>query len=126
MYGLFLYSFMNSPWHLYIMAVLYVFAGLMHFVKPKIYLRIIPPFLPSPKFLVASSGVMEILLGIGLCFSLTKNISIYSIIAMLALFLLVHFYMLTSKKAAAGLPKWLLILRIPLQFVLMYWAASYL
>ncbi len=126
MHGLFLYSFMNFPWHLYIMAALYVFAGLMHFIKPKIYLRIMPPFLPFPKFLVASSGVIEILLGIGLCFSLTKNTSIYSIIIILVLFLVVHFYMLTSRKAAAGLPKWLLILRIPLQFVLMYWAASYL
>ena len=126
MHGLFLYSFMNFPWHLYIMAALYVFTGLMHFIKPKIYLRIMPPFLPFPKFLVASSGVIEILLGIGLCFSLTKNTSIYSIIIILVLFLVVHFYMLTSRKAAAGLPKWLLILRIPLQFVLMYWAASYL
>jgi uncharacterized membrane protein len=45
---------------------------------------------------------------------------------MLTVFLLVHFYMLTGKKEAAGIPKLLLILRIPLQFGLMYWAYFYL
>jgi len=40
-------------------------------------------------------------------------------------FFLVHFYMLTGKKAAAGIPRWVLILRIPLQFGLIYWAYWY-
>ena len=85
-----------------------------------------PRYLPQPKLLVGLSGLAEILLGTGLCFSDTKEYSIYGIILMLAIFLLVHFYMLSSEKASAGLPKWVLILRIPLQFVLMYWAYSYL
>ena len=117
---------MASPWHLYCMAVLYIIAGIMHLVRPKIYLRIMPRYLPNPKLLVALSGLAEILLGIGLCFTVSKEYSIYGIIFMLALFLLVHFYMLSSEKASAGLPKWVLILRIPLQFVLMSWAYSYL
>lgn len=117
---------MVFPWHLYIMAAIYGVAGLMHFIKPNLYLRIMPPYLPKPKLLVALSGITEILLGIGLCIPMFKNASIYGIIAMLAVFLLVHFYMLSSKKASAGLPKWILLLRIPLQFVLMYWAFSYL
>ena len=117
---------MNNPWHLYVMAALYVFAGIMHFVKPKMYLRIMPRYLPNHKLLVGLSGIAEIVLGIGLCFAATKVMSVYGIIAMLTVFLLVHFYMLSSKKAGAGIPKWLLILRIPLQFVLMYWAWMYL
>lgn len=117
---------MAFPWHLYSMAVLYIIAGIMHFVRPKIYLRIMPRYLPQPKLLVGLSGLAEILLGTGLCFNITKKYSIYGIILMLAIFLLVHFYMLSSEKASAGLPKWVLILRIPLQFVLMYWAYSYL
>tara|TARA_R110002050_G_scaffold286121_3_gene436413 strand:+ start:16010 stop:16342 length:333 start_codon:yes stop_codon:yes gene_type:complete len=108
------------------MAALYIFAGLMHFIKPKAYLRIIPRYLPKHNLLVALSGFAEILLGIGLCFPATKNPSIYGIIAMLLLFLLVHFYMLSGEKQAAGIPKWILILRLPLQFGLMYWAYSYI
>jgi len=117
---------MTEPVGFYIMAVIYIVAGLMHFVKPKTYMRVMPKYLPNHKALVFWSGIAELLLGVGLCIPVLKVISIYSIIAMLAIFLMVHFYMLSSKKAAAGIPKWILILRIPLQFGLMYWAWMYL
>lgn len=108
------------------MAAMYIFAGIMHFIKPKMYMRIMPQYIPNHKMMVSLSGLAEILFGIGLCFEMTKAISIYGIIAMLAVFLLVHFYMLSSEKVAAGIPKWILMLRIPLQFGLMYWAWWYL
>jgi len=94
------------------MAFMYVFAGLMHFIKPKAYMRIMPRYLPNHKSLVSISGIAEVILGICLCFSATKNLAIWGIIVMLVVFLLVHFYMLTGKKAAAGIPQWILILRI--------------
>lgn len=117
---------MHYPYHLYLMGLLYIFAGIMHFIKPRIYMRIMPSYLPNHKLLVFLSGFAEIALGLGLCFPATKNLAVYGIIAMLAIFFLVHFYMLSGKKASAGIPKWLLILRIPLQFALMYWAYMYL
>ncbi len=72
------------------------------------------------------SGVAEIALGIGLCFAITKNLAIYGVITLLAIFLLVHFHMLSTEKVAAGIPTWILVLRLPFQFGLMYWAFSYL
>ena len=45
---------------LYLMGALYVFAGLMHFIKPKFYLRIMPPYVPFHRAMVAISGVIEI------------------------------------------------------------------
>ncbi|MEX0290023.1 MAG: MauE/DoxX family redox-associated membrane protein [Flavobacteriaceae bacterium] len=117
---------MNLPWHLYLMAGMYVIGGIMHFVKPKAYIRIMPRYLPYPKNLVYLSGLAEIILGIGLCFTNTRKLSIYGIILMLMVFLSVHFYMLSGEKASAGIPKWILVLRIPLQFLLMYWAMYYL
>ncbi|WP_394975740.1 MauE/DoxX family redox-associated membrane protein [uncultured Croceitalea sp.] len=117
---------MVYPWHLYVMALMYIFAGLMHFIKPKAYLRIMPRYIPNHKALVFWSGLAEVILGITLCVPNTKNIAIWGIIAMLIVFLLVHFYMLSGEKASAGFPKWALILRIPLQFGLMYWAYWYL
>ncbi len=116
---------MYEPWHLYAMAAMYAFAGLMHFLKPKAYMRIMPSYLPCHRELVYLSGLVEILLALGLCFPLTRNLSLFGIIAMLAVFLLVHFYMLRGEKEGAGIPKWILILRIPLQFGLMYWAYWY-
>jgi uncharacterized membrane protein len=117
---------MHYPWHLYIMAAMYIFAGVMHFIKPKAYLRIMPLYLPRHKLLVSLSGFAEIILGITLMIPILKNTSIYAIILMLILFLMVHFYMLSGEKASAGIPKWILISRIPLQFGLMYWAYWYL
>ncbi|APU09208.1 hypothetical protein A5M85_02575 [Cellulophaga lytica] len=117
---------MIYPWHLYLMALLYVIAGIMHFIKPKIYTRIMPRYLPKHLLLVHISGIVEVVVGVGLLYKPTKNLAIYTLIAMLIVFLLVHFYMLSSKKAAAGIPRYILLLRIPLQFALMYWAYYYL
>ncbi len=64
---------MNYPWHLYAMAVMYVIAGIFHFVKPKIYMRIMPNYLPNHKSLVFLSGAAEIVLGLSLCFPSLKN-----------------------------------------------------
>jgi uncharacterized membrane protein len=108
------------------MASMYIFAGIMHFIKPKAYLRIMPKYLPNQKALVFLSGIAEVILGFALCIPELKVFSIYSIIVMLIVFLLVHFYMLSSEKASTGIPKWILILRIPLQLGLMYWAYFYL
>ena len=107
------------------MAAMYAFAGLMHFIKPRAYMRIMPDYLPRHRDLVYLSGAAEILLAAGLCFPETKNPALIGIILMLAVFLLVHFYMLRGEKEGAGIPRWILILRIPLQFGLMAWAYWY-
>jgi uncharacterized membrane protein len=108
------------------MALIYILAGFSHFLKPRIYLRIMPRYLPAHKALIYLSGAVEIGLGVGLCFPATKIWALYSLILMLSVFLTVHFYMLSSRKAGAGIPVWALILRIPLQFILMWWAYYYL
>ena len=119
-------NFSDNPWHLYLMAIMYVFAGIMHFIKPKMYVRIMPKYLPNHLQLVYLSGIAEVLLGIALLYRPLRNMAIYGIVFMLLLFLMVHFYMLSSKKAGAGIPKWILIARIPLQFLLIWWALFYL
>lgn len=108
------------------MSLMYILAGIMHFIKPKAYLRIMPRYLPNHKLLVALSGIAEIALGMGLLSPELRDPAIYGIILMLAIFLTVHFYMLSGKKTSAGIPRWILLLRIPLQFALMYWAYWYI
>ncbi|NNL02397.1 MAG: hypothetical protein HKP39_09000, partial [Eudoraea sp.] len=105
---------MNYSWHYLLMATMYILAGVMHFVKPKAYLRIMPRYLPYHRLLVILSGIAEILLGISLLIAPLKDLAIYGIIVMLVIFLTVHFYMLSEKKASAGIPSWMLLLRIPL------------
>ena len=48
-----------------LLAAAFVFAGAMHFVHPKSYASVMPPYLPNPRELVAVSGAFEIAGGIG-------------------------------------------------------------
>lgn len=117
---------METPWHLGVMSSLYFLAGLLHLYFPQVYLRIMPPYLPAPRFLVYASGIAELILAVGLLFEKTRTLSVLAIATMLILYLPVHFHMLYSPKAGGRLPKWVLIARIPLQFALFYWTLTYL
>ena len=94
---------MTLSWHLYVMAFVYFIAGLNHFRNPRLYLKIIPPYFPNPKALNYISGLAEIILAI----------------------VPTHLYMYFDEKARMGLPKWVLLLRMPLQLFLIFWAYQY-
>jgi len=114
------------PWHQYLMGVLFVLAGANHFRKPKIYERIIPPFIPAQSTMVLLSGVAEMVLGLMLLNKDTQAIAAWGIIIMLVAFIPAHVFMLQDERASLKLPKWVLILRVFLQFALMYWAYLYI
>ena len=116
---------MNLPWHLYLMAFLYIIAGFNHFRKPGMYIRIIPPFFKNPKLINTLSGVAEILLGILLLFPISKRFAAWGIIALLIAVFPANLFMFQDKKAGFGLPKWILFIRLLLQIVLIYWAYQY-
>ncbi|GEQ86858.1 hypothetical protein ULMS_23660 [Patiriisocius marinistellae] len=113
------------PWHQYLFGLIFIIAGANHFRAPKIYERIMPPYIPQPKLMVLLSGIAEMLGGLLLLNSDTQSVGAWGIIAMLIVFFTVHIYMLQNEKAAMKLPKWVLILRLPLQFALIYWAYLY-
>lgn len=116
---------MIEPWHLYLMALIYFIAGLNHFRVPKIYYKIIPPFFSNKKFFNAITGILEIILSALLLFPATKNYACYGIILLLIAIFPANIYMLTNEKASFKLPKWVLIVRLPLQILLMLWAYYY-
>ena len=117
---------MSLPWHLYVMAALYILAGLNHFRNPRLYLKIIPPYFPKPILLNKISGVAEITFGTLLCIPSLTAFGALGIIALLLAIFPANLYMYQNSKAHLGLPKWLLLLRLPLQAVLMYWAFQYI
>ncbi|MEZ4882679.1 MAG: hypothetical protein R2775_10000 [Flavobacteriaceae bacterium] len=113
------------PWHQYLIGVLFVLAGMNHFRKPKLYERIMPPYIPAHSAMVMLSGFVEMILGLMIMNKNTQSEAAWGIIIMLVAFLPVHIYMLQNERAAMKLPKWVLLLRLPLQFGLMYWAYLY-
>jgi len=113
-----------GPVSLYLMSAVYLLAGIMHFVKPKIYIRIIPPYLPNPALLNKISGFAEIVLALGLLFENTRSYAAFGTILLLIAVFPANLYM--YQKGARGIPRWILALRLPLQLVLIGWAYLYI
>ncbi|MEL6615728.1 MAG: hypothetical protein AAFQ43_08325 [Bacteroidota bacterium] len=109
------------------LAVAFVGAGVMHFMKPRPFVEIVPPGLPEPEALVAISGVAEILGGLGLLWRRTRAAAGWGLIALLAAVFPANVYMaVAAERFAALAPAWALWLRLPLQPLMMltvWWAA---
>ncbi len=119
------FNSMNFPWHLYLMAFIYILAGINHFRSPRMYQKIIPPFFPNPKLVNTLSGIAEIILGMALVIPVLSTYAAWGIIALLIAVFPTHIYMYQVEKARMGLPPWVLLLRMPLQLGLIFWAYQY-
>jgi uncharacterized membrane protein len=110
-----------------VLAVLFMLAGAMHFIIPQAYLRIMPPYLPSPLTLIAISGVAEMLGGVGLLIPFTRRFAAWGLIALLIAVLPANIYTATAHLPLPGVAgqSWLQWARIPLQLPFIYWAWLY-
>jgi len=111
----------NIMFQLYFLGVLYIILGILHFTNTGFYRPFMPKFLPAHDLLIYLSGIAEILLGIGVLFPQTRTLALWGIIVMLLVFLIVHVNMLFPANGL-GISACILWLRIPLQFLLIYWA----
>lgn len=110
---------------LFLMAALYIFAGISHFRTPKFFLKITPPWVPAPEKVNILVGAIEIILGIGLLFSMTRHYAAIGIICLLiAVFPanVFHFQKARRKKKQVMVT----LIRLPIQLLLIYWAYSFL
>jgi uncharacterized membrane protein len=44
----------------------FIATGMLHFLRPNWYLKIMPPYIPAPELMVAASGAAEVAGGVGL------------------------------------------------------------
>ena len=94
----------------------------MHFVVPGAYAGIVPRALPSPLMLVYVSGIAEIAGAVGLLLPLTRRIAGWGLIALLVAVFPANVQMLLDARAeAAWWMQVLLVLRLPLQPLLIWW-----
>ena len=102
-----------------------ILIGILHLLKPSFFLHVLPPYFPIPTFLVALSGVVEIIFGITFWQKKFRYATAIGIILMLALYLSVHIYMITGNDFIRILEPSVTLtvawLRLPLQFVFMAW-----
>jgi uncharacterized membrane protein len=109
------------------MGALYIAAGIYHFINPKLYLRIMPPYIPWHKELIFLSGVAEVVVGVGLFFDVTRSIAAWGTILLLIAIYPANIYMYTSKVkiGKTDIPLWGHILRFFAQLGLIFWAYTY-
>jgi uncharacterized membrane protein len=103
--------------------LVFVTAGVLHFVAPGTYEGIMPPYLPFHRDLVYLSGALEVLGGLGLLTERTRAAAGVGLILLLVAVLPANVQMLLDARAA-GKPSWRLVLlwlRLPLQGVLAAW-----
>lgn len=110
---------------LYLMAVVYVLAGIYHFVNPRFYIKMMPTYLPYHSQLVVISGVMEIIFGLMLIPDATRIIGAWLIIALLIGVFPANVQMMMNFKKKKNPYLWLTVVRLPLQLVFIWWAWKY-
>ncbi|UOQ66325.1 DoxX family protein [Hymenobacter volaticus] len=106
---------------IYLLALIFIGAGILHFAAPSPYLRIMPPYLPAPLLLVYVSGAAEIAGGLGLLFPATRQVAGVGLVLLLVAVFPANVYMLQAHGAGLSVPMWALWLRLPLQLVLIAW-----
>jgi uncharacterized membrane protein len=110
---------------LYVMAMLYMAAGIYHFVNPRFYQKIMPTYLPWHIPLVYISGICEIVFALLLIPESTRPMAAWLIIILLITVFPANIQMTVSfwQKQYSGL--WIALLRLPLQLVFIWWAWIY-
>ena len=102
----------------------FVFAGIMHFVATRSYMRAMPPYIPRHRELVYASGIAEIAGGLATMHPATRRAgSLWSIATLIAVFPAnVHMALEPErfKDVPGGQPA--LYARLPVQLLFIAWA----
>ncbi|MEJ7560823.1 MAG: MauE/DoxX family redox-associated membrane protein [Pedobacter sp.] len=101
-------------------AAILIIAGINHFINFRIYSPFIPDWMPLllTNILV---GIVEVILGAGLLFEKYRKPAATGVVMLMIMFLPLHFIDVFKSHPAIGSIT-LAIIRLPVQFVLIYWA----
>lgn len=104
-----------------LLAIFCIVAGILHFLKPAAYLRVMPPYIPFPLMMVYASGLCEAGLGLGLLIPKISRLAGWGLIALLVAVFPANLHMALHPEAFPEIPAWALWARLPLQGVLIFW-----
>ena len=109
----------------YLLAAFFILTGLSHFINPAYFLKIMPPYLPWPLFLVYLSGFFEIVLGIMVLIPTWRHVAAWGLIALLVAVFPANIHMALNPELYPEINPIALWIRLPLQAVLVAWAYWY-
>ena len=104
----------------------FVFAGVMHFVKPRLYERIMPPYVPAHRELVIASGVAEIAGGVALMATdeRVRRAGAWWTVATMAAVFPANVHMALNPGDYPQIPRAALYARLPAQALFVAWALA--
>ena len=109
-------------WGQRLLAVFFTTAGILHFLRPKMYEQIMPSYLPAHHELVLASGAAEIAGAVLVVFPRTRPSGGFWLAATLVAVLPANVEMALNPDRYASLAPALLWARLPLQALLVWWA----
>ena len=109
----------------YLLGVLFIAAGINHFLNTATYLRIMPPYLPWHLELVYLSGIAESALGLLLLIRRYAVLAGWGLVALCIAVLPANVHMAMHANLYPAIPELALWLRLPAQGLLIAWAWCY-
>lgn len=109
----------------YVFAFIFISGGLMHFIKPEMYLPMMPNYLPSPLLLIYISGLGELGLGLALLIPRFQRLAAWGLIVLLLCVFPANINMAMHPEKFPELSELALWIRLPIQIVLIAWAYWY-
>lgn len=98
----------------------FIIGGIMHFANPEPFLCMMPSYIPYHLACIYISGALELLGAIGLWIKPVRSLAGYGLMTLTAILTLANIYMAQHANLFPGIPEWLLILRLPVQAVLIW------
>ncbi|MGH2942227.1 MAG: DoxX family protein [Solirubrobacteraceae bacterium] len=105
-----------------LLAVFFMTAGALHFLRPEMYEEIMPGYLPAHRELVFASGAAELAGAVGVVFPRTRRIAGIWLAATLVLIFPANLHMALHPDHYPSIAPALLWARLPLQPLLIWWA----
>lgn len=97
----------------------FLIGGIAHFAATELEMRIVPPWVPWPRAAVLASGVFELLGAAGLLVPRWRRAAGWGLCALTIAVTPANVYMLQHAAEFPAVPHWALVLRLPLQAVLL-------
>ena len=107
-----------------LLAGFFLFAGAMHFIRPREYEAMMPPEVPMHRESVFVSGVAEVVGGLAVAGKRTRPFARWWLLGLLAAVFPANIDMAMRPEIHPGLervPRWLLWLRLPFQPLMAIW-----
>jgi uncharacterized membrane protein len=109
----------------YLFGLMFILAGVNHFLKPEFYLPMMPPYIPAHELMVILSGIAEIVLGVMLFIPRFSQVAAWGIIGLLVAVFPANLHMALNPGLFPDVPQIGLWVRLPLQGVMIWWAWLY-